>query len=147
MIDEDCECCRMLAREAKAGSPTFWYLDGCNMEDEFAFSTCLTIQEWETEVKRREEWQLEFARRNWERDEERRAFDRHILEAELYDEGPEAGAAHLAKEPEDWEPLRLTDHEMVDFVEQLRRGDWPPRKPRREEDDEEQSSQRTEPVN
>jgi hypothetical protein len=148
MIDEDCECCRMLAREAKTGCPTFWYLDSCHVEDEFAFSTCLTIQEWEAENRRREELELEFARRNWENEEQQRDFDRQMLESELYGEGPEADAPALAKYSEDWEPLQLTDHEMVDFVEQLRRGDWPPRKPRRiEEEDGDQNSQRTEPVN
>lgn len=68
MIDEDCECCRMLARDAEMGfGPTFWHLDGCNMEDEFAFSPYLTLQEWEAENRRREEFDLEFERKREER--------------------------------------------------------------------------------
>lgn len=53
LIDEDCECCRMMALDAEMGfGPTFWHLDGCNMEDEFAFSNYLTSQEWEAEQRR-----------------------------------------------------------------------------------------------
>lgn len=61
MFDEDCDCCRMLAQEAEMGfGPTFWHLDGSHMEDEFAFSTCLTVEEWEAENRRREEFDRQF---------------------------------------------------------------------------------------
>jgi hypothetical protein len=61
LIDEDCECCRMMAMEAEMGfGPTFWHLDGCNMDDAFAFSNFLTIEEWEAENQRREEFNRKF---------------------------------------------------------------------------------------
>jgi hypothetical protein len=70
MIDEDCECCRMMAMDAEMGlGPTFWHLDGCNMEEEFAFSTCLTEEEWEAENQEREEFNREFNRKMHERRE------------------------------------------------------------------------------
>jgi hypothetical protein len=34
MVDPDCPCCRFAA---ELPGPTFWHLDGCNMDDEFAF--------------------------------------------------------------------------------------------------------------
>lgn len=68
MIDEDCECCRMLAMDAEMGfGPTFWHLDGSHMDDGFAFSSCLTHEEWETENREREEFDREFDRRMEER--------------------------------------------------------------------------------
>ena len=61
LIDEDCECCRMMAMEAEMGfGPTFWHLDGCNMDDGFAFSHYLTVEEWETENQQREEFNRKF---------------------------------------------------------------------------------------
>ncbi len=35
VIDPDCSCCQMMA---ELPGPTFWHLDGCNMDDEFAFN-------------------------------------------------------------------------------------------------------------
>lgn len=68
IIDEDCECCRMLAMDAEMGfGPGFWHLDGSHMDDGFAFSTCLTHEEWETENRQREEFDREFDRRMEER--------------------------------------------------------------------------------
>ncbi|MFV1968570.1 MAG: hypothetical protein ACC628_24380 [Pirellulaceae bacterium] len=46
LVDDDCPLCRMMAESA---GPTFWHLDGCHMDDEFAFSLCLTEEEWEEE--------------------------------------------------------------------------------------------------
>lgn len=87
MIDEDCECCRMMAMEAEMGfGPTFWHLDTSNMEEEFAFSTCLTRQEWEAEMREREEMY-----RKWDRErEERRAAVAH---GEIEDDEPWASEA------------------------------------------------------
>ncbi|MBN1566993.1 MAG: hypothetical protein JXA73_04045 [Acidobacteria bacterium] len=45
--DDDCPLCQDLAKE-KFG-PGFWHLDGCNMDDDFAFSFCRTREEWEEE--------------------------------------------------------------------------------------------------
>jgi hypothetical protein len=36
VVDPDCDCCEMLADEEQFG-PMFWSLDGCNMDDDFAF--------------------------------------------------------------------------------------------------------------
>ncbi len=104
MIDEDCECCQMLARDAAMGAPTFWHLDGCNMEEEFAFSPCLTIQEWEAENQRQEELALEFARR----DAERRDWDRRWLDPDR------------ELQPDDWQPVQLNSHEMAELLEQMK---------------------------
>jgi hypothetical protein len=87
MIDENCECCRMMAMEAEMGfGPTFWHLDTSNMEEEFAFSTCLTKQEWEAEIRKREEFHQKWRR---ERGERREA----IARGELVDDEPWVGEA------------------------------------------------------
>jgi hypothetical protein len=68
IIDEDCECCRMMAQEAEMGfGPGFWHLDGSHMDDEFAFSSCLTIAEWEAKQREWEEFNEKFAREQKER--------------------------------------------------------------------------------
>ena len=68
MIDEDCDLCRMAALDAEMGfGPTFWHLDGCNMDDGFAFSSCRTLEEWEAENREREEFDREFNRKMEER--------------------------------------------------------------------------------
>ena len=80
MIDEDCDWCRMSALEAEMGfGPTFWHLDGCNMDDGFAFSSCLTLEEWEAENREHEEFDREF-NREWEERQQR------IARGELVDE-------------------------------------------------------------
>jgi hypothetical protein len=38
----------------------FYHLDGCNMDDEFAFSSYRTRAEWEIENRRREEFDKDF---------------------------------------------------------------------------------------
>ncbi|HKO96793.1 MAG TPA: hypothetical protein VJU86_07375 [Pyrinomonadaceae bacterium] len=70
IIDDDCELCRWAALEAEMGlGPTFWHLDGCNMDDGFAFSTCITAEEWEAELRQREEFDRECERRREERNQ------------------------------------------------------------------------------
>lgn len=59
MIDPDCPCCQMMG---DMPGPWFWHLDGCNMDDEFAFDIYR---------RTREEWEEE--RRGWE--EHSRRFD------------------------------------------------------------------------
>jgi hypothetical protein len=50
VVDEECPICKMMGDEAEAGLGVFfWHLDGCNMEQDFAFSTHLAQEEWETE--------------------------------------------------------------------------------------------------
>jgi hypothetical protein len=45
MVDPDCPCCQMLA---ELPGPMFWNLDGCNMDEEFAFDIYFTDRdEWD----------------------------------------------------------------------------------------------------
>ncbi len=53
-FDDDCPCCRAMAKERL--EPGFWHLDGCNMDEGFAFSFYRTKEEWEKEVRRMEEF-------------------------------------------------------------------------------------------
>ena len=63
IVDENCELCQMLADESLEGSgPGFWHLDGCNMDEGFAFSFFRTRQEWDEEERRRREFDEEFNR-------------------------------------------------------------------------------------
>jgi len=62
IIDDDCPMCQMFGDET---SPLgmgvgFWHLDSSHMEDEFAFSSCRTLEEWEAENHRREEFDRQF---------------------------------------------------------------------------------------
>ena len=71
IIDEDCPTCQMFGDET---SPLgmgvgFWHLDGSNMDDDFAFSSFKTRQEWEVEKRRQEEFDKDFNRRWAERKE------------------------------------------------------------------------------
>ncbi len=63
--DPDCPCCQMLA---DMPGPMFWHLDGCNMDDDFAFDFHHeTREEWEAEQRRWEEhrkrWDAEWTER------------------------------------------------------------------------------------
>jgi hypothetical protein len=84
IIDENCECCRMMAQDAAMGfGPGFWHLDGSHMEEEFAFSFCKTMPEWEVEQRRREESYLEFERQWAEREHARRSLQREWDEEQM----------------------------------------------------------------
>jgi hypothetical protein len=50
VYDDDCPLCQAMA-DGDFG-PGFWHLDGCNMDDDFAFSFCSTREEWEAERAR-----------------------------------------------------------------------------------------------
>ncbi len=53
MVDPDCPCCQMLA---DMPGPTFWHMDGCNNDDEFAFDPyCKTLADWEAKQRDYEE--------------------------------------------------------------------------------------------
>ena len=52
LIDHDCAVCRMMSEDFE--TPMFWHLDGCNMDDRFAFSYHATREEYEAE---RREWE------------------------------------------------------------------------------------------
>lgn len=84
IIDEDCECCRMMAQDATQGfGPGFWHLDGSHMDEEFAFSSCKTFAEWELENQRREESYREFERQWAEREQARRSIQREWDEEQM----------------------------------------------------------------
>jgi hypothetical protein len=73
IIDEDCALCIASANDVAMGyGPCFWFLDGSNMDDEFAFSFSRTREEWEAENLRREEFDREFNRK-WQERQERLA--------------------------------------------------------------------------
>jgi hypothetical protein len=47
VVDEDCPLCKMMGDECEAGLEVcFWHLDGCNMDDHFAFSTFPTEKDY-----------------------------------------------------------------------------------------------------
>jgi hypothetical protein len=76
MVDEDCPCCQAMA---DMPGPFFWHLDGCNNDDDFAFSFHATREEWETEQReweeRRHRWDEEWeARKTQESDEDDRVW-------------------------------------------------------------------------
>ena len=70
IIDDDCELCRMSAQEVEMGfGPGFWHLDGCNMDEGFAFSHFRTLAEWEADQRHYEEFNRNFEREQQERSE------------------------------------------------------------------------------
>jgi hypothetical protein len=82
VIDPDCPCCQMMA---EMPGPTFWHLDGCNMDDEFAFDfRHRTREEWEEE---RREWE-EFGRRLDAKQVERRRLG--VTDSAHREDGPGA---------------------------------------------------------
>ncbi len=81
IIDEDCDWCRMSAQEAEMGfGPGFWHLDGSHMDEGFAFSPCVTLEEWEAENRSREEFNREFER-DWEERQQRLASSGDSIDA------------------------------------------------------------------
>jgi hypothetical protein len=48
VIDENCPACQMMANDLEIG---FCHLDGCNMDNDFAFSHFKTREEWEAEQR------------------------------------------------------------------------------------------------
>jgi hypothetical protein len=52
-FEDDCPCCQAFANERFG--PGFWHLDGCNIDNDFAFSLYSTQEEWEAENRRLEE--------------------------------------------------------------------------------------------
>lgn len=88
VVDENCPICKMMGDEAEAGFGVyFWHLDGCNMDDEFAFSTFHTIEEWEKDRREMEERHKEFDRR-W-KDREQRIARGEVLEPDPYFDPPD----------------------------------------------------------
>ena len=59
MIDCDCPLCEM---QAELPGPVFWHLDGCHMDDDFAFSLSHgTHEEWEQEKREQEDFDRRFS--------------------------------------------------------------------------------------
>lgn len=52
-FEDDCPCCQAIASEMF--EPGFWHLDGCNLDNAFAFSFFRTQEEWEEHNRRLEE--------------------------------------------------------------------------------------------
>ena len=80
IVDENCEFCQMLANESLGMGPGFWHLDGCNMDEGFAFSFYPTREEWEEEERLRIEFFEEFNRK-WA-SEGKKVFDDESLPAD-----------------------------------------------------------------
>jgi len=61
LIDHDCPVCRMMSEDFE--TPMFWHLDGCNMDERFAFSFYRTREEYEAERREWEERSAEYQRK------------------------------------------------------------------------------------
>ena len=57
-FDDDCSTCRAMLEDTT--TPMFWHLDGCNMDEGFAFSYHETIEEYEAQEKEYEEMSRKF---------------------------------------------------------------------------------------
>lgn len=64
VIDPDCPLCQM---QADMEGPVFWFMDGCNMDDDFAFSFHRTREEFDEEERRQEEFNRRFNAESEER--------------------------------------------------------------------------------
>jgi hypothetical protein len=68
VLSDDCPLCQMLAEDTDIQSDLgFWHLDGSPMDHLFEFSTYRTREEWESDERRWEQYNEEFARR-WSKD-------------------------------------------------------------------------------
>ena len=63
-VDCDCPICRMMM---ESNDVYFWNLDGCNMDDEFAFTYHATREEYNKQQQEYEKWSAEFDRKQAER--------------------------------------------------------------------------------
>ena len=88
-VDPDCPCCQMMIEDI---GPYFWHLDGCNMDDEFAFSFYRTREEWDEEQRRHEEFNREFeakqARRQLDQGSAANIWSRTFTNEEFLDDMP-----------------------------------------------------------
>jgi len=80
-IDPDCPCCQMMTEDF---GPYFWHLDGSQMDNEFAFSTYRSLEEWEEERLCWQEFDREFDEEQERRQQEGR---------------PQEGRQHAGAEP------------------------------------------------
>jgi len=73
VIDEDCPVCRMMGNDAELGLEVgFWGLDGAHMDEDFAFSSFRTREEWEADRRSWKEFNEAFNRK-WEERQQRLA--------------------------------------------------------------------------
>ncbi len=101
VVDEDCPVCKMMGDDAEAGRGVwFWHLDGCNMDDHFAFSRFLTEKEYLEDRVQMELMHAEFDRK-WKEREER------IARGEPIDHDPFFDPSAL----DDFNPFALADPE------------------------------------
>ena len=89
IIDDDCPMCQMFGDETTplGMGVGFWHLDGCNMDDDFAFSYYKTREEWEAENRRRDEFSKEFNRK-WEERQQRIARGEVLEHDPFFDPDP-----------------------------------------------------------
>jgi Zn ribbon nucleic-acid-binding protein len=78
MVDENCPCCQMMAEEFD--TPTFWHLDGCNMDECFEFSYHETREEFEKEQR---EWAERSAEIEAENERKRQEFGEDWFKLEM----------------------------------------------------------------
>ncbi len=83
LIDDDCPACVAMAEDVT--TPIFWHLDGCNMDEGFAFSPYQTRAEYEAEEKRYKEFNRQFAA-DWEAGKHSQPNDDTELWADKVDE-------------------------------------------------------------
>ena len=72
VLSDDCPLCQMLGEDPAEDTdaqfdPGFWHLDGSHMDHLFEFSTYPTREEWESEQRKWEQFNEEFARQ-WSKD-------------------------------------------------------------------------------
>lgn len=58
-VEDDCPLCKAMAEDYR---PTFWHLEGSDMDDGFAFSFHLSAADWEDEERSRRQFDEEFER-------------------------------------------------------------------------------------
>jgi hypothetical protein len=88
VIDEDCPVCRMMGNDAELGLEVgFWGLDGAHMDDDFAFSSFRTREEWEADRRSWKEFNEAFNRK-WE-ERQRRLARGETLEPDPFFDPPD----------------------------------------------------------
>lgn len=78
-IDEDCPLCVDLAEDFD--NPGFWHLDGCNMDEDFAFSFYKTRGEFEEAERERQEFNRKFER-DWKAGKYNKPFDESLIDVD-----------------------------------------------------------------
>lgn len=84
MIDCDCPLCQM---QAEQPGPVFWCIDGCNMDEDFAFSFHRTYEQWEQEQRQFAEFSRPTGSDNTHKESGSEKLD-HPSEEFLFDDDP-----------------------------------------------------------